>query len=159
MTGWKAKPLKTGTLVCPDDLADRVLQYNYPWSAMTKPSTGQQDAKDCGGSVLLTRRIPNHHIGKTITTVTAFPKQAFRIWSLFTMTRNSNGTLPGTESLRRPSTALSTPFRLNATTDAEGPISRNRAFIKTGREAYGRFSRNRICMATSMDVSDVSLAL
>ena len=87
-------------------------------------SVSRQDAKNCGGSFLSTHRIPNHHIWKPRKT-TAFRKTAFRILSLFTMIRNTNGTLQSIGSLLRLSSASWTAFQSNAVLTAEGLISRN----------------------------------
>ena len=93
-------------------------------------SVSRQDAKNCGGSFLSTHRIPNHHIWKPRTT-TAFRKTAFRILTLFTMIRNTNGTLQSTESLLRLSSASWTAFQSNAVLTAEGLISRNQVTAET----------------------------
>ena len=107
--------------------------YNYHRSDMTEHlgnSVSRQDAKNCGGSVLSTHRIPNHHIWKPRKT-TAFRKTAFRILSLFTMIRNTNGTLQSTGSLLRLSSASWTAFQSNAVLTAEELISRNQVTTET----------------------------
>lgn len=125
---------KIKTLVCTGDLMNGVLWYTYHRSDMTEhlgDSVSRQDAKNCGGSVLSTHRIPNHHIWRPRKT-TAFRKTAFRILSLFTMIRNTNGTSQSTGSLLRLSSASRTAFQSNAVVlTAEGLISRNQVTTET----------------------------
>lgn len=127
---------KIKTLVCTGDLMNGVLWYTYHRSDMTEhlgDSVSRQDAKNCGGSVLSTHRIPNHHIWKPRKT-TAFRKTAFWILSLFTMIRNTNGTLQSTGSLLRLSSASWTAFQSNAVLTAEELISRNQVTTETEPE-------------------------